>query len=48
MYYILIWLIVWLLTGATSFSVGNPVFWSFIVALIADIFIHAWPYIRRP
>lgn len=49
MYYILIWLIVWLLLGANSFSLGSGVFWSFIVALIADLVVHGWPYIiRRP
>jgi hypothetical protein len=47
MFYIIIFLIVWLLTGAAAFSVGGPVFWAFIIALVADILVHSWPYIRR-
>lgn len=47
MFYTLIWLIIWLMAGAPAFSFSSPVFWSFIVALLADIFIHGWPYFRR-
>ena len=47
MFYTLIWLIMWLLLGANGFTFGNPVFWSFIVALIADLIIHGYPYFRR-
>lgn len=35
------------MVGAPSFALGNPIFWSFIVALIADLLIHGWPYIVR-
>jgi hypothetical protein len=47
MFYLIIWLILWLITGAGSFTFGNPVFWSFIVALLADLLIRGWPYISR-
>jgi hypothetical protein len=39
MYYTILWLIIWLLTGAGGFSFNSPVFWSLIVAVVADIFL---------
>lgn len=47
MFYLIIWLLVWLLTGAAGFTFGSPVFWSFIVALIADLLTRGWPYIVK-
>lgn len=47
MFYTILWLIVWLLTGAASFSFSSPVFWSLIVALVADALVHGYPYWRR-
>lgn len=47
MFYTILWLIIWLIGGATGFTFGSPVFWSFIVALVADLFIHGYPYFKR-
>lgn len=31
--------------GATGLTFGSPVFWAFIVALLADLVTHGWPYL---
>lgn len=39
MVYTIIWLIVWLCSGATTFTFGTGgVFWALVVAILADIF----------
>lgn len=47
MFYTILFLIVWLVGGAASFSFSSPVFWGLIVALIADALVHGYPYLRR-
>jgi len=47
MFYTILWLIIWLLIGAPGFSFSTPIFWSFIIAILADALIHGWPYIIR-
>lgn len=39
------WVVMWLLSGATSLSIGTPAFWALLFALIVDIFFYG--YVRR-
>lgn len=46
-----IWLVVWLITGGTTFTFGNGgAFWGLVIALAYDLFWNAYytrPWIRR-
>jgi hypothetical protein len=52
MLYTIIWLVVWLLLGNSTFTFGNGgAFWSLVIALIVDILWTGYwnkGYIRRP
>lgn len=47
MFYTIFWLILYLVADAPSINFTSPIFWSLIVALLADLFIRGWPYIVR-
>lgn len=46
MFYTIIWLIVWLLSGATTFTFGTGgAFWALLIVVVADIFYFG--FLRR-
>lgn len=47
MFYTLIALIVWLLDGAPTFTPAfNPPTVAFLLAILADLAFHGWPWFR--
>lgn len=49
MLYTILWLIIWLMMGGTSISVGTGEFMALIVAILADLFLNGYlrPFWRR-
>jgi hypothetical protein len=45
MFYTILFVILWLMSGGAALAIGTPVFWALIVAVLADIF--AFGYLRR-
>lgn len=46
MFYTIIWLIIWLVTGGTTFTFGTGgAFWGLVIAIIADVFYFG--FLRR-
>lgn len=45
MWYTILWLIVWLLLGNSTFTFGTGgAFWALVVAIVADLFfVGFWP-----
>lgn len=42
MWYTIFFVILWLMSGGGSLSIGTPTFWALIVAIIVDLVWNGW------